>query len=338
MAAVNHRWYLNTLLGELRRVQGELDHMVSMRKADRAGRVRAEQELRRLQLQLASTAVLTTTPSGGEPAAAAAAGEASGGGQPRQVSSSSSSIVYPFKPIGHVRSCFSQRCGPTLAPLQAGKQAATGMTGITQEPEAASPLLLLHHRNGTPRQPLLVDAARCKLQLSADVPAACLDGLTQYSHAWLLYVFHANTDLAKCLGPDRSGVKARIAVPRLNGGRMGVLATRSPHRPVPIGLSVARVLAVEGRTVLLGGADIVDGSPVLDIKPYVRYCDSIQARPAAPGRTALPLHALHCRPRPPACGASAGGESQFLSAKPPLLLPVAAGCQCPVLGGCRGAG
>lgn len=48
-------------------------------------------------------------------------------------------------------------------------------------------------------------------------------------------------------------------VPRLDGGKMGVFATRSPHRPCPIGLSVARVLGVEGRTLVLGGADIVDG-------------------------------------------------------------------------------
>ncbi len=52
-------------------------------------------------------------------------------------------------------------------------------------------------------------------------------------------------DLAKYLSADRTGLKAKVHVPRLNGGRMGVLATRSPHRPSPIGLSTARVLAVE---------------------------------------------------------------------------------------------
>lgn len=56
-----------------------------------------------------------------------------------------------------------------------------------------------------------------------------------------------HTDLAKYLSPDRSGLKAKIHVPRLNGGRMGVLATRSPHRPSPIGLSTARVVGVEVR-------------------------------------------------------------------------------------------
>lgn len=57
---------------------------------------------------------------------------------------------------------------------------------------------------------------------------------------------------------------------------MGVLATRSPHRPCPIGLSVAKVEAVHGRMLLLSGADLVDGTPVLDIKPYLPYCDNVQ--------------------------------------------------------------
>lgn len=63
---------------------------------------------------------------------------------------------------------------------------------------------------------------------------------------------------------------------------MGVFATRSPHRPCPIGLSVARVVAVEGRTLVLGGADVVDGSPVLDIKPYVPFCDDVPGASAPP--------------------------------------------------------
>ena len=111
-------------------------------------------------------------------------------------------------------------------------------------------------RNGTPRQPLLVPLARCRLRLVSDVPAATLAGLAQYSHVWVLYIFHENTDLVKVWQGDRSGLKAKVAVPRLNGERMGVLATRSPHRPVPIGLSVAQVLGMGSqalRLIHLGG-------------------------------------------------------------------------------------
>lgn len=67
-----------------------------------------------------------------------------------------------------------------------------------------------------------------------------------------------------------------MRVPRLKGERMGVFATRSPHRPCPIGLTVAKVEAVRGNMVLLSGVDLVDGTPVLDVKPYLPYCDSIE--------------------------------------------------------------
>ena len=70
------------------------------------------------------------------------------------------------------------------------------------------------------------------------IPGDCLEGLAQYTHCWLLYIFHENTDLGRLWKGGKEadrGLKAKVAVPRLNGGRMGVLATRSPHRPCPIG-------------------------------------------------------------------------------------------------------
>ncbi|KAL5183014.1 tRNA (adenine(37)-N6)-methyltransferase [Glycine soja] len=148
---------------------------------------------------------------------------------------------YPMMPIGVVHSCFSTR-------------------------------------NGTPRQPLLVPLARaCLVFNTTRVPPASLEGLEEYSHCWILYVFHLNTDLDKLWKhPSKSGFKAKVRVPRLKGGRKGVFATRSPHRPCPIGLTVAKVEAVQGNMILLSGVDLVDGTPVLDIKPYLPYCDNIQ--------------------------------------------------------------
>ncbi|CAM8966386.1 unnamed protein product [Rhodiola kirilowii] len=67
-----------------------------------------------------------------------------------------------------------------------------------------------------------------------------------------------------------------VRVPRLKGERVAVFATRTPHRPCPIGLTVAKVEAVKGNVVLLSGVDLVNGTPVLDVKPYLPYCDSIQ--------------------------------------------------------------
>ncbi|KAJ8617195.1 hypothetical protein MRB53_013381 [Persea americana] len=152
---------------------------------------------------------------------------------------------YPMTPIATIQSCFSTR-------------------------------------NGTPRQPLIVPLARaCLLLDSGRVPPQALEGLAEYSHCWILYVFHLNTDLEKLWKePSRSKFKAKVGgqvrVPRLKGGKMGVLATRSPHRPCPIGLTVAKVEAVHGQVILLSGVDLVNGTPVLDIKPYLPYSDSIQ--------------------------------------------------------------
>lgn len=97
------------------------------------------------------------------------------------------------------------------------------------------------------------------------MPVDCIEGLHLYSHCWLLYVFHENTDLQRLWASDhrQRRIKAKVSVPRLDGGRMGVLATRSPHRPCPLGLSVARIVEVhprEGRLVL-GGCDLGERQP-----------------------------------------------------------------------------
>ncbi|CAM8943256.1 unnamed protein product [Rhodiola kirilowii] len=133
-------------------------------------------------------------------------------------------------------------------------------------------------RNGTPRQPLLVPLARARLVFDTTrVPPISLGGLEEYSHCWIVYVFHLNTDLEKLWKPpSQSKFKAKVRVPRLKGERVGVFATRTPHRPCPIGLTVAKVEAVKGNVVLLSGVDLVNGTPVLDVKPYLPYCDSIQ--------------------------------------------------------------
>lgn len=145
---------------------------------------------------------------------------------------------YPLRPVGVLQSCFT-------------------------------------NRNGTPRQPLLVQSARAVVTLRRELSEEFFDGLKNYSHCWLLYIFHKNTDIQKLWDGSFQGVKGKIRVPRLDGARVGAFATRSPHRPCPIGLSVAKILEVSGRRLVVGGADVVDGSPVLDIKPYVPFCDSV---------------------------------------------------------------
>lgn len=126
-------------------------------------------------------------------------------------------------------------------------------------------------RSGTPRQPHLVPTAKGVLHLKPSLPKDILLGLSEYSHVWVLYIFHKNTNLHQ----EWERMKAKVNVPRLNGGRVGVLATRTPHRPNAIGLSSARIDRVGDKVLEVSGVDIVDGSPVLDIKPYVPFCDCI---------------------------------------------------------------
>lgn len=80
---------------------------------------------------------------------------------------------------------------------------------------------------------------------------------------------------------DRNGreaVKAKVKPPRLGGTPTGVFACRTPHRPNPIGLSLVKLAAVEGDTMLLRGADLIDGTAILDLKPYLPYTDSVPIR------------------------------------------------------------
>jgi tRNA-Thr(GGU) m(6)t(6)A37 methyltransferase TsaA len=123
-----------------------------------------------------------------------------------------------------------------------------------------------------PRQPGLVTAAQAQLQLLGDCNREeILRGIEGFSHLWLTFVFHEVSG---------QGWKPTVRPPRLGGNqRVGGFATRSPFRPNPIGLSVVTLEGIEKRgkhwTLLLGGADLVDGTPVLDIKPYVAYADAI---------------------------------------------------------------
>ena len=76
------------------------------------------------------------------------------------------------------------------------------------------------------------------------------------------------------------GFKGKIKPPRLNGQRRGALSTRTPHRPNPLGLSLCKIISVKDGCLILGGADLVDGTPVLDIKPYVPFCESVPSAQA----------------------------------------------------------
>jgi len=156
-------------------------------------------------------------------------------------------VTYTFAPIGVIRSCFPDKFG-------------------------------------IPRQPRLVTAARARLELLPGFNREeAFAEIVGFSHIWIVFVFH------DCLG---EGWKPRVRPPRLGGRKtVGVFASRAPYRPNPIGISAVELIGIErsarGLALHLRGVDLLDGTPVLDIKPYVPYADAIpEARggfaPSAP--------------------------------------------------------
>lgn len=104
--------------------------------------------------------------------------------------------------------------------------------------------------------------AEALIELEDWLPEKALKALEGFERIWVIFAFHRSEGWAPLVKPPRGQ------------GRKGVLATRSPHRPNPIGLSALELVSVEGRTLRVRGVDLLDGTPVLDIKPYVPYADA----------------------------------------------------------------
>ena len=162
--------------------------------------------------------------------------------------------AYSFTPVAVVKSCFKTKFGIPRQP------------GLVQEANGEIVLLPPYNQPNTVR------------------------GLEAFSHIWVLFVFHQTI---------REHWKATVRPPRLGGDkRIGVFSSRSPFRPNPIGLSVLKlneVICRNGKvSLLVEGLDMVDGTPVIDIKPYVPYADAIPAARGsfaqdAPDANALPV-------------------------------------------------
>lgn len=138
------------------------------------------------------------------------------------------------------------------------------------------PIAVIHtpfrEKFGAPRQPGLTPSVRAQIDFNPEfaTPEA-VRGLEGFSHLWLIFLFHQNW---------QKGWKPTVRPPRLGGNqRVGVYASRSPFRPNPLGLSAVRLLAINcdsgNISLQVQGADLIDGTPILDIKPYIPYGDSI---------------------------------------------------------------
>lgn len=131
---------------------------------------------------------------------------------------------------------------------------------------------------GIPRQSGLVEQLRSTIVFEPEYRNEdALRGIEEFSHLWLIWQFSEAV---------RQNWSPTVRPPRLGGNtRMGVFATRSPFRPNHLGLSCVRLLSVErtkeyGTVLHVGGGDLMDGTPIFDIKPYIPYSDS---RPEASG-------------------------------------------------------
>lgn len=138
---------------------------------------------------------------------------------------------------------------------------------------------------GIPRQPKLAMEVRGEIHLLNWVGGLeTLRGLEGFSHLWVLWVFHTVKER-----------KTMVRPPRLKGKvKIGIFASRSPHRPNPIGISVMKILGFKqthkGIIIEVAGVDMLDGTPVLDIKPYVPYVDVV---PEATGGWATEPVTMH---------------------------------------------
>lgn len=120
---------------------------------------------------------------------------------------------------------------------------------------------------GVPRQSGLVKAySRVVFEKPYRVKEA-LRGLEEFSHIWIIWYFHKNESVR---------FSPTVRPPKLGGNkRVGVFATRSPNRPNPIGLSLVKLIGIKNGSLIIEGGDMVDGTPVLDIKPYLPYVESV---------------------------------------------------------------
>ena len=125
---------------------------------------------------------------------------------------------------------------------------------------------------GVPRQSGVVDELRARIVFEpAYRNPDALRGMEDFSHLWLIWHFSE---------VKQEGWSPTVRPPRLGGNtRMGVFATRSPFRPNPIGLSSVRIVGIdlatpEGPVITVAGADLMDGTPIFDLKPYIAYADS----------------------------------------------------------------
>ena len=119
---------------------------------------------------------------------------------------------------------------------------------------------------GIPKQGVICPSSEGHIEFSPHIDVVAMTaGLESFSHLWILWLFHQNK--------NKSLLK-KIHPPRLEGKKAGIFSSRSPHRPNPIGMTVVKIMQLTEKYIFIGGLDMVDKTPVLDIKPYIPQWDS----------------------------------------------------------------
>ncbi|MEO8306460.1 MAG: tRNA (N6-threonylcarbamoyladenosine(37)-N6)-methyltransferase TrmO [Pseudomonadota bacterium] len=138
---------------------------------------------------------------------------------------------------------------------------------MSPEPLTLDPIGIVRtgfvEKDQAPRQAVVADAGAVIELFPGRNLEHAIEDLADWERIWVIFWFHRN-----------SRWRPKVLPPRSITGRKGVLATRSPHRPNPLGLSAVRLLRIEGLQLHVQGVDMIDGTPVLDIKPYVSYSDA----------------------------------------------------------------
>ncbi|XP_018591247.1 tRNA (adenine(37)-N6)-methyltransferase isoform X2 [Scleropages formosus] len=182
------------------------------------------------------------------------------------------------KHLSHLQAAFtaSDRKGATPGARTTPKEHVAGGISLEQGLIETVPIGFISScfsaKNGTPRQPVVCRSSRATLRIrkaAFNNPEHALLGLEHYSHIWIIFLFHKNGHLS---------YKAKVKPPRLNGQRVGLYSTRSPHRPNALGLTLAKLDKI---------TDMISGTPVLDIKPYIPDYDCPQSRSGLGGEECL---------------------------------------------------
>ena len=220
------------------------------------------------------------------------------------------------KELEHIRSKLKDfKCGDCSNPLEPKKDASESTTeNLINFKPIGIIRTVFSEKRAVPRQASIAATILSRVELSKDFftnPEISLETLDDFSHFWIVYHFHKN----------ESHPKPLIAPPRLDGKKVGVFATRSPHRPNPIGMSLVKLDQIEGSTIYFYGSDMVDETPVIDIKPYIPSYDSpFKSLDVGSSGPSTPTNSIKSREDPE--GEEDENEAQAISVKVDTLADV----------------